>query len=152
MYISSSHMCILYVCTCGSEWCTGIQMLIFASSSFLFQNVYIVTECAGMCVQLVNKQSVHSDGVCHYISGCKLCCTGLHMEPKDWSMKDESMMYSCIHMSSYEPIFCINYEKHTFQVSCFFPLSLDLLSKRLDFRTRNKWCVCRYLLDDLRNG
>lgn len=58
-------------------------MLIFASGSFLFQNVYIVTECGGMCVQLVNKQSVHSYGVCHYISGCKLCCTGLHMEPKD---------------------------------------------------------------------
>lgn len=139
--VASAHLLITYVyfiCTCGSEWCTGIQMLIFASGSFLFQFVYIVMEYAGMCVESVNKQSVHSDGVCHYISGCKLCCTGLHMEPKVWCTKAESTMYSCISMSTYEPIFSINYEKHTFQVSCLFLLSLDL-SNRLQ---NQKWVVC----------
>lgn len=132
-----------------------VRVMYRHTNAYICQRFISVSECVycdGMYVQLVNKQSVHSDGVCHYISGCKLCCTGLHMEPKDWCMKAESTMYSCISMSSYEPIFCINYEKHKFQVSRFFPLSLNLLSKRLDFRTRNKWCACRYLLEDLRNG
>lgn len=132
-----------------------VRVMYRHTNAYICQRFISLSECVycdGIYVQLVNKQSILSDGVCHYVSVCKLSCTCLNMEPKDWCIKTESTMYSCVSMSSYELLYCINYEKHTFKMSCFFLLSLNLLSKRLDFRTRNKWCACRYLLDELRNG
>lgn len=49
-----------------------------------------VDGCVCVYVYKVNKQSVHSYGLCCYSSRCRLCCKGLHMVPKDWCIKTKS--------------------------------------------------------------